>query len=218
MRKVPPPGKQADRGRRRSSSPPGRLAAWFARQCEKRLRFEWRGLHLHVLFEHPDDTAARLLAAGVAPPAQKPSQQPAVAADAAPPKDAEPAEVANWRLALVEVLERHPRARKVLRHLDLLEGALRHHGAKALDMLPPPVLRKTANQLDTVLDAGAPRGLIGLRAALDVTLIKRDPRAMARGRNDLISEFNAGSRIEVEEVGESTFLAAQQRWSRATGY
>ena len=225
MRKVSHPGKQADSGRPRSN-PPGRLKAWFVRQSEKRVRFELRGLQLHVLFEHPDDTAARLLARGVMPAEAKagePQQLASVATTVAAPAVAtaqapEPTEVANWRLGLVEVLERHPRARRVLRHLDLLEGALRHHGAKALEMLPPPVLRKTADQLDTVLDAGAPRGLIGLRAALDITLIKREPRAAARGRTDLLSEFGAGSRIEVEEVGESTFLAAQQRWSRATGY
>lgn len=220
VRKVPHPGKQADHGRHRSNLS-GRLKAWFVRQSEKRVRFELRGLQLHVLFEHPDDTAARLLARGVKPPEPKPQkspQPPAAPVVAVAAQAPEPTEVANWRLGLVEVLERHPRARKVLRHLDLFEGALRHHGANALDMLPPPVLRKTADQLDTVLDAGAPRGLIGLRAALDVTLIKREPRAVARGRTDLISDFNAGSRLEVEEVGESTFLAAQQRWGRATGY
>ena len=224
MRKNPTTRKRATPGRVR----PGlfsRLKAWFARQSQKRLRFERRGLHIHVLFEHPDDSVARSLARGDAPKRRQPAQP---SASPLPPQQqapvavvqqpAEPAEVAKWRLGLVEVLERHPRARRVLRHLDLLEGALRHHGAAALDMLPPPVLRKTANQLDTVLGAGAPRALFSLRAALDATLIRREPRPETRGRNSLMSVCKVGDRVEVEEVGESTFLAAQQSWSRATGY
>jgi hypothetical protein len=224
VRKTPTPRKRATPNRPRIGLR-GRIKAWFARWCQKHVRFERRGLQIHVLLEHPDDTVARLLARGgtpkkgePAPVVAKPPQQPAQAAAPVAQATAEPTAVATWRLALVEVLERHPGARKVLRHLDLLEGALRHHGADALDMLPPAVLRKTANQLDTVLDAGAPRGLYALRASLDATLIRREPRPETRGRNSLMSVFKVGDRVEVEEVGESTFLAAQQSWSRATGF
>lgn len=183
----------------RQASAPARIAAWFSALFSRQVRIERRGFNIHVLLEAPAEPAGS--------PRQRESGRGGVQLGAA--------QVEAMRSDLAAVLDRHPTARQVLRHLGVLEQALKRDAARALDKLPLDVLRKATQQLDTLTGDQAPKGLAALRSALGVALVRREPVSQRRARAEVLSDFDVANKLQVDEVGVSVFQAAERQWGKA---
>ena len=154
--------------------------------------FERRGRRLHVVFRRK--SAVRSAAAAAA--AQR-------AIDAAAP----------LRLALKQLLDRHPMTRQMMRHLAYIEHALAKQGLGAFAEVPVDVLSVALDQIDAIVINWSDRELADLRSRMAVAYKERtlfgdfDP-AGADGR----SAFAAGSRIMVEEASHSVFQELERQY------
>ncbi|NKI97165.1 hypothetical protein [Rhizobacter sp. SG703] len=102
---------------------------------------------------------------------------------------------------LRSLLAQHPRARRVLTHLGVLERALRRKDVDAAHALPLGVLRRALDQLRAIgIPDGSP-GLAILRSRLMLVVLRSDDDVAPLTRP-----------VEVDEVGLSRFVEAQQQW------
>jgi len=121
------------------------------------------------------------------------------------------ADVQAMRLELAAVLDRDPRSRKVLVHLNMLERALKTKGMKAFDELPAELLRKAMAQLDTLVMDWSARGLTLLRARASGTLARTKVSAASR----MLSDFGDTTHVQVREASVTTFMEVDQEWERS---
>jgi putative tRNA adenosine deaminase-associated protein len=112
---------------------------------------------------------------------------------------------------LAAVLDRDPRSRSVLVHLNMLERALKTKGMKAFEDLPAELLRKAMAQLDTLVMDWSARGLTLLRARASGTLARTRITASTRQ----MSDFGDTTHVQVREASVTTFMEVDQEWERA---
>jgi hypothetical protein len=74
---------------------------------------------------------------------------------------------------LHRMLERHPSSRKLMRHLDVVERALRKSGLSGLKALPIEVVEKALAQMEQVVWDWSPTGLAELRSRMSLLVKKR---------------------------------------------
>lgn len=117
------------------------------------------------------------------------------------------ADVQAMRLELAAVLDRDPRSRSVLVHLNMLERALKTKGMKAFEDLPAELLRKAMAQLDTLVMDWSARGLTLLRARASGTLARTRITAGTRQ-----PDFGDTTHVQVREASVTTFMEAEQEW------
>lgn len=168
------------------------------------LRFERRGINVHVVLKDP--------AAPPPPPPPPPPRPPSRAV-----RGLDEARVDLIGSQLRALLKRHPQSRSVLRHLGYVEAALRKQGAEALDEVPVDVLKAALQQLEGLVTNWQQEGLAELRSRLAVAVVDRAAEeaaaaeaAAAAPKSDLL-DVDA-RRIQVAEASASDFEAAQAKW------
>lgn len=102
---------------------------------------------------------------------------------------------------LATLLARHPRARRTLPHLALVEKMLRSRGEAGLWALPDPVLARALQQLEALTDDWSQAGIAELRTRLSKAV---EPAPKAEHDN-LLSTFGTPDKLQVCEVGLSVF-------------
>ncbi|SHM95954.1 hypothetical protein [Rhizobacter sp. OV335] len=117
------------------------------------------------------------------------------------------ADVQAMRLELGAVLDRDPRSRSVLVHLNMLERALKTKGMKAFEDLPAELLRKAMAQLDTLVMDWSARGLTLLRARASGTLARTRISAGTRQ-----ADFGDTTHVQVREASVTTFMEVEREW------
>lgn len=147
-----------------------------------------------------------------APRADGPTEQ---VAGAKRPSIPDTSEAVLLKAALKAVLDRHASSRAVLVHLTVLETALGRHGLRALNELPPDVLRRAMSQLETLVSDWSQGNLAALRARLTESLIKHGRANDRRRTADRLSDFRDSRQLQVKDVSESTFTEANARWQRS---
>ncbi|MBP6899861.1 MAG: hypothetical protein KBC73_07235 [Burkholderiaceae bacterium] len=111
---------------------------------------------------------------------------------------------AAWRM-LRQRLDQRPATREVLRHLALIERALRKHGSRALQRLPVSVLQRGLEQLTLLQgDDDSPAEAAQLRV-LRLRLIEV---IAARTAQAGPAAMGAAAGLEVREVDAEQFDAA----------
>lgn len=164
---------------------------WLKRFFRRPLRLQRKGLDFKVVLD----------------PAVTRFSDSALSAARGSPSDT--ADVQAMRLELAAVLDRDPRSRKVLVHLNMLERALKSKGMKAFDDLPPELLRKAMAQLDTLVMDWSARGLTLLRARASGTLARTKVSAVGR------MDFGDTTHVQVREASVTTFMEVEQEWERS---
>jgi len=99
------------------------------------------------------------------------------------------------------LLAQHPGARRVLTHLGVLERTLRRQDVAAAHALPVSVLRRALDQLRAIGIPDDSPGLAILRSRLMLVVLRSDDDVAPPTRP-----------VEVDEVGLSRFVEAQQQW------
>jgi hypothetical protein len=165
---------------------------WLKRLFRRPLRLKRQGLDFKLVL---DDPATRFGDSALAP-----KMSPSDTAD-----------VQAMRLELAAVLDRDPRSRRVLVHLNMLERALKTKGMKAFEDLPAELLRKAMAQLDTLVMDWSARGLTLLRARASGTLARTRITASTRQ----MSDFGDTTHVQVREASVTTFMEVDQEWERA---
>lgn len=166
---------------------------WVKRLFRRPLRLQRQGLDFKVVLD----------------PAVTRFSDSALQATKGSPSDT--ADVQAMRLELAAVLDRDPRSRKVLVHLNMLERALKTKGMKAFDDLPAELLRKAMAQLDTLVMDWSARGLTLLRARASGTLARTKVSAASR----MLSDFGDTTHVQVREASVTTFMEVDQEWERS---
>jgi len=166
---------------------------WVKRLFRRPLRLQRQGLDFKVVLD----------------PAVTRFSDSALHAAKGSPSDT--ADVQAMRLELAAVLDRDPRSRKVLVHLNMLERALKTKGMKAFDDLPAELLRKAMAQLDTLVMDWSARGLTLLRARASGTLA----RTRVSAANRMLSDFGDTTHVQVREASVTTFMEVEQEWERS---
>ncbi|MEO8155504.1 MAG: hypothetical protein ABI605_20745 [Rhizobacter sp.] len=179
-----------------SAPPPAAVKpeGWFDRLKRLRFRFKRQGVNIHVLLEDPAEHIADI------------KRQSA---------EADTSEAALLRAALKGVLDKHPSTRLVLVHLSVLEKALGRHGLKALEQLPPDVMRKAVAQLETLVSNWSNAHLAALRAKLVAAVMKRQRAGDRRSTAERLSDFADSNRLQVNEASVTTFLEVNAQWERS---
>ena len=106
-------------------------------------------------------------------------------------------------------------ARSVLVHLSVLEKALGRHGLKALDELPPDVMRKAMSQLETLVSDWSNAHLAVLRAKLIAAVGKHERVNDRRSTAERLSDFQDSNRLQVNEASVTTFMEVNAQWERS---
>jgi len=166
---------------------------WVKRLFRRPLRLQRQGLDFKVVL---DPAVTRFSDSTLKAPKGSPSDT---------------ADVQAMRLELAAVLDRDPRSRKVLVHLNMLERALKTKGMKAFDELPAELLRKAMAQLDTLVMDWSARGLTLLRARASGTLARTKVSAASR----MLSDFGDTTHVQVREASVTTFMEVDQEWERS---
>jgi hypothetical protein len=113
------------------------------------------------------------------------------------------------------VLNQHSDARRVLRHLNLLENALQKKRAGVIDEFPIAPLRKALEQLQ-LLTAEQPErsfpGLALLRSKAAQSIALRERASVEREQQRLQAEQE---RIDAQEGTHSEFMKAADQWERS---
>jgi hypothetical protein len=155
---------------------------WIRSVLKGRLRFERRGLHIHVVLER----AALPEAESVAPAGS--------AGEA----------LRQAHVALRSQLDRHPHARRTLKHLVYVEEMIARSGSRALKKIPSPVLRKAREQLELLTRESPHAALANLHERLGTVL---------RGRADDRGAETRPQELQVLETTHSVFDEEERRWT-----
>lgn len=138
-------------------------------------------------------------------------------AGAAAGADASPATARLQQAAkvLTAALNRHPDARRVMRHLHRLDRELAAHGVAGLDDLPLPVLERAADQLEAIAYRPPDPDLLHLLELLRIRLRAAEGTLPTGPQMDRPSDFLAAHKLEVREVSHSDFMHAHQELAAA---
>ena len=127
----------------------------------------------------------------------------------------------RMRRDLYELMQQHPDARKVMRHLDLLERTLRTEGYAAVEIMPVRALASALAQLERLVWDWTPAGLAELRSRLSILVKtrraeeKREIAAMPP--TDVMPERASGhvgsEMAEVTEVDHAEFEEMERSWA-----
>ena len=130
---------------------------------------------------------------------------------AEPPRRVAPA---GMRDELTVLLGRHADTRQLMRHLAFIERALQLTGPEALAGLPPEVLKKGLQQLESLVQNWSSPGLAALRTHLGKALATQQAAAerIAPTNNSTLSDFNEPQRVQVSEGTPSAFEALERIW------
>jgi hypothetical protein len=186
------PGPQRSKSRSQPAEQVG--GGWFERLTRLRFSFKRRGMDVQVRLEDPAVQAAQV-------------QRVAAAADSS--------EAASLHAALKKVLDRHASSRAVLAHLGILEKALGAHGLKALEELPPDLMRRAMFQLETLVSDWSSAPLAALRAKVMASLVRREGLKDRRSTAERLSDFHDDKRMRVDEVSVTTFMEVNAQWERS---
>ena len=166
---------------------------WLKRLFRRPVRLKRQGLDFKLVL---DDPATRFGDTAMDGPKMTPSDT---------------ADVQAMRLELAAVLDRDPRSRSVLVHLNMLERALKTKGMKAFEDLPAELLRKAMAQLDTLVMDWSARGLTLLRARASGTLA----RTRISAGTQQVSDFGDTTHVQVREASVTTFMEVEKEWERS---
>ena len=166
---------------------------WLKRLFRRPVRLKRQGLDFKLVL---DDPATRFGDTAMDGPKMTPSDT---------------ADVQAMRLELAAVLDRDPRSRSVLVHLNMLERALKTKGMKAFEELPAELLRKAMAQLDTLVMDWSARGLTLLRARASGTLA----RTRISAGTQQVSDFGDTTHVQVREASVTTFMEVEKEWERS---
>jgi hypothetical protein len=130
---------------------------------------------------------------------------------AEPPRGVAPA---GMRDELTVLLGRHAGTRQLMRHLAFIERALQLTGPEALAGLPPEVLQKGLQQLESLVPNWSSPGLAALRTQLGESLAAQQAATerKAPANNGKLSDFNEPQRVQVSEGTPSAFEALERIW------
>lgn len=136
-------------------------------------------------------------------------------------REAERQKVRVMRRDLYELMQQHPDARSLMRHLGLVERTMRRKGFGAVETLPVRVIGKALAQLDSLVRDWSPAGLAELRSRLAVVIKSRpvdaareaaeDAEAAAISESmalDMAPEYTA----EVSEGDDSVYAEFERSW------
>lgn len=163
-----------------------RAASWMRGLLNRPLKIERRGAQLHlVLGETPKDAPV--------------TSNPASAGEA----------LRRGHEELRALLQRHPEARHLMRHLGFIDQQLAQFGSRALKReIPVPVLAKGLEQLDLLARDEPSPALSELRARIAAAIASRSPVAA----DDEDTETRPGS-LEVTEASHSLFDEMERSWT-----
>lgn len=141
----------------------------------------------------------------------KADAKPATAAQNIPPGPDE-LELGRMRSELGKLLDVHPGARRVMRHLVYFERALKTQGLHALIEIPVEVLGTALEQLEALVSNWSNRDLATLRSKMSVVVVNRsrDPFYGTAGAKP--SAFHTESRLHVGEASHSMFLELERQY------
>lgn len=111
---------------------------------------------------------------------------------------------------LCALLDRHPRSRGVAAHLAVLERVLRREPGRAVDRLPHDVLRRAGRQLQLLTPDDGALSLQRLQSALALAMTGIES---AGAQRDATATQTAEPDMEVDGVGLSRFMAADEAWN-----
>ena len=131
------------------------------------------------------------------------------------------ARVRAMQAALRELLDQHPNARKLMRHLALVEVTLRYQGLTAMQAMPVPVLSRALGQLERLVWDWSSVGLADLRSRLAVIVKNRpvptaaDAAAAAEGPPSIHPphDIDKPSAADVTEVDHAAFEEMERSWA-----
>jgi hypothetical protein len=122
------------------------------------------------------------------------------------------AEAAPLRAALKQLLDSHPQARKVLRHLRYVERAMATQGLAAMAAMPADVLAVALRQLDSIVSNGSNRHLADLRSKIAVAALAHPEDPLCGENGDRLSDFATESRLMVGEASHSVFMELERQY------
>lgn len=122
------------------------------------------------------------------------------------------AEVALSRQALQRLLDKHPLARRAMRHLACFEHLLGSQGVVALNDMPVDVLAQALEQFDAVVTDWSDWHLAELRSRMAVALKERSADAFLGGPGEGLSNFTNASRLMVDDVSHSVFMELERQY------
>ena len=114
--------------------------------------------------------------------------------------------------ALAELLDHHPSARAVMRHLALVELALRRPGLVMLEGLSSATVKPALAQLEGLVGAWSP-ALAMLRSAMAAGVMRLEATERSGGVGRGVSSVVVDDELQVNEVGVSSFVAAEHEWA-----
>ena len=192
------------RAERPSRSLLQRSLRWIKLVVATQVHLKRRGSQLHMVFE---DTAYRA------------SEAKGQAATAEPAPDAA---VQQMRAALKQLLDRHGPARRVMRHLCLLESHLKRSGSQAFETLPVEALSTALLQLDSLTGERPAPGLAELRLRLSAVIAAGasvpEPKELEElagayeAVGSKLSDFCTSQRMQVQELTPSDFADMTKSW------
>lgn len=124
-------------------------------------------------------------------------------------------ETASLCAALKALLDQQASSRTVLVHLVVLENALSQRGLKALQELPPDLLRRAMFQLETLVSDWSSVPLAALRAKLMAALVRHQGLKDKRSSAQRLSDFHDDKRMQAGEISMTTFMEVNEQWERS---
>ncbi len=113
---------------------------------------------------------------------------------------------------LYQLLEQHPSSRQLVRHLDVVERALRRGGLEALEALPIRVITQALSQLEMLVRDWSPTGLAELRSRMAVMVKTRPPETAREAELRESRSFETVFDADVSEVEHSEFEEMERSW------
>jgi hypothetical protein len=122
---------------------------------------------------------------------------------------------------LYHLLEQHPAARRLMRHLDVVEHALRRGGLPEVEALPIGVIAKALAELERLVWDWSSEGLAELRSRMAV-MVRDRPLAAERPVAAAVAEpapvkaeppaLEIDSSVDVSEVDHAMFEEMERSW------
>lgn len=153
--------------------------SWLRGLLSRPLKIERRGAQLHVVLGEPEQPP---------PPPARPGEQ-----------------LRQGHAALRALLQQHPDARHLMRHLAFFEQALGRHGSRALrSEVPVLVLRKAHEQLGMLLRENQSPELEALAARMERSV---------KDRTRAEEAAPLASSVQVSEASHSLFDEMERSWT-----
>lgn len=113
------------------------------------------------------------------------------------------------------LLQMHPSARQLMKHLALVEFTLRYQGLRAMQALPVRVLARALAQLEKLVWDWSQPGLADLRSRLAV-IVKTQPAMAAPAgftAESVMDHGASGEATELTEVDHAAFEEMERSWA-----